>query len=111
MIGFSIALVSRSSLLADQRSVRRPAPRGVLWGRNFVMAKKNSAARSRETFGRMLKVCADKGKSLGVTSRDYLVGVATGEYPNITDREMTDAKPDDRWMNPREEKKGPTRAR
>jgi len=75
------------------------------------MAKKNSAARSRETFGRMLKVCEDKGKALGVTSRDYLVGVATGEYPRITEREMTAAEPNDRWMKPREEKKGPRRAR
>lgn len=75
------------------------------------MAKKNSAARSREIFGRMLKVCEEKGKALGVTSRDYLVGVATGEYPTISEREMTDAEPNDRWTKPRDEKKGSRRAK
>jgi len=75
------------------------------------MAKKNSTARARETFGRMLKVCEEKGKALGVTSRDYLVGVATGEYPSISEAEMTKAEPNDRWTKPRDDKKGVRRAK
>ena len=75
------------------------------------MAGKNSVARSRENFGKMLKVCEVKGRALGVSSRYYLVGVATVEYPKITARELTDAEPNDRWMNPRETKKGPKGSR
>ncbi|HYE18011.1 MAG TPA: hypothetical protein VEA69_06185 [Tepidisphaeraceae bacterium] len=75
------------------------------------MQKKTSVAKSRENFGRMLKVCEAKAIALGVNSRDYLVGVAMGTYPKITEREMTDAEPNERWTKPREDKRGPKGAR